>query len=405
MQTLTKPLAFLGNGEVMQQNPVNPTPPPPPLPPALPAVPPVPSTYEVASGVAKWAIARGLLAPLPADVDAMYLANVGPIPLGNDAEQTLRHRGVESIAYNATTRTIFIYTTRKVTQKELKSLPASVQRSGLSFPHGTVDVVGKGNLTSQGAPYAVYTSPTGSHYACGSSISPGNDASAGTLGALVRLADGLIYGLTNNHVSALCSHVQIDTPILAPGVVDVGPNGVAPFTLGFHTRALEMNHGSVGNIDIARNTDAAIFKINDVGMVTSMQGGLYDTPIQIADPTEGMRVEKVGRTTRHTKGQIVSRQLRPAGVGYQVHSHGFNSTIWFGSVFTLHGLGSEFSLSGDSGSLVVHVDDHGRPLSAVGLIFAGGPDSSAPGGAKSLMVPIRPILQALGATLVGGHNV
>lgn len=394
-------MAISSTGEVMQQNPtIIPAPAVP-----LPAPPPPPSTYAVASGIAKWAIARGLLATLPADVDDAYLANVAPIPLGNDAEQTLRHRGVESIAYNAVTRTIFIYTSRKVTQKELKSLPASVHRSGISFPHGAVDVVGKGQLTSQGSPYALHASQVGSHYACGSSISPGNDASAGTLGALVRLADGLIYGLTNNHVSALCSHVQLDTPILAPGVVDVGPNGVAPFTLGFHTRALEMNHGSVGNIDIARNTDAAIFRINNTASISSMQGGAYDTPIQIADPVEGMRVEKVGRTTRHTRGQIVSRQLRPAGVGYQVQSHGFSSTIWFGSVFTIHGAGSEFSLSGDSGSLVVQVDDHGRPIAAVGLIFAGGPDSSAPGGAKSMMVPIRPILEALGATLVGGHNV
>ncbi|RMM16097.1 hypothetical protein ALQ85_03646 [Pseudomonas syringae] len=397
-------MAILRNGEVMQQKPWN-IPAAPVAAPAPPPSNPTPSTYEVASGVAKWAIARGLLAQLPADVDAQYLAQVAPIPLGNDAEQTLRHRGIESIAYNAVTRTIYLYTSRKVTQKELKSLPASVQRSGLSYPHGAVDVVGKGQLTSQGAPYALHSTSAGAHYACGSSISPGNDASAGTLGALVQLTDGLIYGLTNNHVSALCSHVQIDTPILAPGVMDVGPNGVAPFTLGFHTRALEMHHGSVGNIDIARNTDAAIFRINDVSQVTSMQGGAYDTPIQIADPVEGMRVEKVGRTTRHTKGQIVSKQLRPAGVGYQVQSHSFNSTIWFGSVFTIHGHGSEFSLNGDSGSLVVSVDDHGRPLAAVGLIFAGGSDSSAPGGAKSLMVPIRPILQALGATLVGGHNV
>lgn len=79
--------------------------------------------------------------------------------------------------------------------------------------------------------------------------------------------------------------------------------------------------------------------------------------------------------------------------------------MWFGNVFTIHGFGSEFSLGGDSGSLVVQVDELDRPIAAVGLIFAGGPDSSAPGNAKSLMLPLRPILEALEANLLGGHNV
>ena len=79
--------------------------------------------------------------------------------------------------------------------------------------------------------------------------------------------------------------------------------------------------------------------------------------------------------------------------------------MWFANVFTIHGAGSEFSLSGDSGSLVVQVDENNRPVAAVGLIFAGGPDSSAPGGGKSMMLPLRPMLEALEATLVGGHNV
>lgn len=364
-----------------------------------------PSTYEVASGLAKWAIARGLLPKLPADVDSAYLADVPPITLNSEAETILRHRGIQSISYNSPSRTIFIYTTKKVTQKELKSLPASLYRQGLSFPHGSVEDVGKGFLASQGSNYSVHQTAEGDYYACGSSISPGNDPSAGTLGALVRLADGIMYGLTNNHVSALCSHVEIGTPILAPGVIDVRANTIDPFTIGYHTRALEMHHGSVGNIDIAMNTDAAIFRIRDERQVSSMQGNGYDTPVLVADPVEGMRVAKVGRTTGHTRGRIVSRELRPAGVNYHAQSHRFSSLIWFGSVFTIHGASSEFSLGGDSGSLVIQIDENDQPIAAVGLIFAGGQDSSAPGGAKSLMLPLRPILASLGATLIGGHNV
>lgn len=364
------------------------------------------TTHEVASGLAKWCISRGLIPTLPDDIDRACLADVPPMPLSADAETVLRHRGVESIAFNGITNTVYVYTARKVTQKELKSLPASLQRQGMSYPHGTVDAVGKGQLITQGATYSVHQNATGQQfYACGSSISPGNDASAGTLGALVRLADGLIYGLTNNHVSGLCSHTEIGTPILAPGVADVRANAINPFTIGFHTRALEMHHGSVGNINIAANTDAAIFGIRNIADVTSMQGTHFDTPVAVADPSEGMRVAKVGRTTGLTRGQIVSRELRPVGVGYHAQSHGFNSQIWFANVFTAHGSTSEFSMGGDSGSLVVQLDANNVPVAAIGLIFAGGPDSSAPGGAKSLILPLRPMLAALGATLVGGHNV
>lgn len=374
-----------------------------PVPP--PPAPAPTTTYEVASGIAKWAVQRGLLQQLPAEVDNVYLAGVQPIALSQDAEQILRHRGIDSITFNESNHTVYIYTIRKVSQKDLKSLPQGIFRKGLAYPHGVVETVGKESLRSQGATFALHQANGGIYYTCGSSISPGNDASAGTLGALVRLADGLLYGLTNNHVSALCSHILPGTPILAPGVVDVGPNSIPPFTLGFHSKALEMHVGSLGNIDIAANTDAALFAIPNPAQISSMQGQAFDTPLAIADPTEGMKVEKVGRTTRHTKGLIVSRGLRPTAVSYSAPSFGFSGTIWFGSVFTVHGLASEFSLSGDSGSLVVQVDDAGRPIAAVGLIFAGGNDSSAPGGAKSLILPIRPILQALGATLVGGLNV
>lgn len=380
----------------MQQPEIT-TPPPPP--------PRVFTTREAASGLAKWCISRGLLAALPEHVDADFLADVPLMPLSADAEGVLRHRGIESISYNSISNTIYIYTTRKVTQKELKSLPASFHRQGMSYPHGSVDAVGKGQLITQGATYSLHKVGQQDFYACGSSISPGNDASAGTLGALVRLADGQIYGLTNNHVTALCSHTEIGTPILAPGVADVRPNGIIPFTIGFHTRALEMNHGSAGNINIAANTDAAIFRMLNLGNISSMQGTNYDTPTAVADPVEGMRVAKVGRTTGLTRGQIVSRELRPVGVNYQAQSFGFNSLMWFANVFTAHGATSEFSLGGDSGSLVVQIDENNTPVAAIGLIFAGGPDSSAPGGAKSLLLPLRPMLNALGATLVGGLNV
>lgn len=363
------------------------------------------TTHQVASGIARWAISRGLMPALPPEVDNLYLAPVNPIALSADAEQILRHKEIQSISYNSTTSTVFLYTKRKVTQKDQQVLPTNLMRNGIAYPQGHLDTVGKPPCAAQGAAYSVHTVGQRNVYTCGSSISPGNDASAGTLGALVQLPDNLIYGLTNNHVSALCSHVPLNTPILAPGVLDVGPASVPPFTLGFHSRALEMKVGTVGNVNIATNLDAAVFRIWNLGDISSMQGNAYDTPAVLGDPIEGMRVAKVGRTTGHTEGQIVGRELRPVAVNYQAHSYGFSGVIMFANAFVIHGLHSEFSDQGDSGSLVVALDAQGRPTHSVGLIFAGGPDSLAPGTLKSLMLPLRPILEAFSATLIGGHNV
>ncbi|RMU69604.1 MULTISPECIES: hypothetical protein [Pseudomonas syringae group] len=382
-----------------------------PMAPVMPSQPPLPpppplTTHQVASGIAKWAISCGLLSQLPPGVDDQFLAQIAPISFSTEAESLLRHKEIQSISYNQITSTISIYTKRKVIKKDLQVLPSNIWRQGIAYPQGLMDSVGKEATKPQGATFALHQIAGGhATYACGSSISPGNDASAGTMGALVRLPDGLLYGLTNNHVSALCSHVAPNTPILAPGVLDVGPNAIAPFTLGFHSRALEMRVGSLGNVDFSNNLDAAVFRIADEANVSSMQGGAYDTPLVVLDPVEGMRVQKVGRTTRHTQGQIVSRELRPLNVSYHAQSYGFNGMIWFGNVFAIHGDNAEFSKGGDSGSLIVAVDDAGLVLGAVGLIFAGGSDSSAPGGYRSSMLPLQPILTALNATLVGGHNV
>lgn len=76
-------------------------------------------------------------------------------------------------------------------------------------------------------------------------------------------------------------------------------------------------------------------------------------------------------------------------------------TVWR---FVVHGIGDRFSDGGDSGSLVVHQDDVGV-RHAVGIVVGGAADSSAPGGKISLIMPITPILEELGLTLVSNHNV
>jgi hypothetical protein len=193
-------------------------------------------------------------------------------------------------------------------------------------------------------------------------------------------------------------------PIIAPGVLDVVPNARDPFAIGYHARTLEMKAGTQGNVNIFDNTDAAIFEIRNPDLVSSMQGTVFDTPAEVAAPVDGMSVEKVGRTTGYTKGTIVGRELMPIRVTVAAPQYQFQALVYFANAYIIHGEADMFSDGGDSGSLVVHAKADGT-REAVGLIFAGGPDSKAPGNVRSFMLPLEPILARLGVTLVTGHHV
>lgn len=360
--------------------------------------------FQTASALRKWGISKNLILPLPAAVENSTVANVAPANLSDAAESLLRSKGINTISYNDTDQYVSVYTRKKIYAKDLKILPQEIAGCEIWYPQGGIEELGKPPQVAQGASYSVIQSAGAGRYACGSSISPGNSASAGTMGALVKDGAGNVYGLTNNHVSGACSHSPIGLPILAPGVLDVCPGGVNPFTLGMHSTVLEMNVGTQGNVNIFANLDAAIFQIIEPLQVSSSQGGRYDTPITVTDPSLGLDVEKVGRTTGYTAGTIVGKELAPIGVYCTAHEYGFSGTVWFSDVYTVHGLEDVFSQGGDSGSLIVSRDEGGN-RSAVGLLFAGGQDSLAPGGDRTLMLPLRPILERLNVSLVSGHNV
>ncbi len=256
------------------------------------------------------------------------------------------------------------------------------------------------NLHGPPSPYAFYAG----HYTCGSSIGIGSVRMAGTVGCLVRDQNDVLYGLTNNHVSGGCNNTRVGMPIVAPGIKDVAAGNTNPFTIGHHHRVLPMRQGEPGAIDHFDNTDAALFAIEATALVSSMQGNVYDTPGMVADPLEDMLVEKVGRTTGHTRGIIESEVTGPLPVGYKalVHHNSDESSQFVGSVhfeptYLIRGQGGPFSLPGDSGSLVTTVGADGQ-RQAVGLVFAGiAPDTS-------YILALAPILTRLGVSLVHGHN-
>jgi hypothetical protein len=244
---------------------------------------------------------------------------------------------------------------------------------------------------------------------CGSSISLAVMRDAGTLGALVRVKNEL-YGLSANHVTGGCSNAPFGSPILFPGILDVAPGVEDPLTIGHHHLGLEMSHGNPNpQISAHQNLDAAIFSIRDPDTITSLQGDFYDTPNQVEkdlELLEDLDVEKVGRTTGHTKGFIESLI-----VGYQPLSYKlkifvssseqipFEGIVYYWPTYLIRAEeGRRFAEEGDSGAIVVsRLTNGNQTRKAVGLLIGGEADGA-------LMLPLDPILKKFDAELVSGYN-
>lgn len=194
---------------------------------------------------------------------------------------------------------------------------------------------------------------------------------------------------------------------MAPGIKDVRAGLPNPRTIGHHHRSLALVQGDPSAVDASRNRDAAAFRILDLEAISSSQGGHHDTPGLVADPIEDALVEKVGRTTGLTRGFIESEIVGPFAVSYKTtifHSAEeetpFAGQVFFEPVFVVRNeRGGPFALSGDSGALVTTVPDAGNQRAAVGIVFSGR------GSDESYMLPLKPVLDDLGMTIVSGHGM
>lgn len=360
-----------------------------------------------ATQLLRWAHERSAIVP-----DAYYpgdgigLPTFGPEPMGQTAVATLRQRQIRFVGVNPAAQTISVYLRRAApTQKELRTLPSTCNGFTLQYHQGNPNTISPAVVAQAAATCAIRNGNAGAKfYTCGSSISVGNDRGAGTLGCLLQDAGGTLHGLSNNHVSASCNYAPHGLPILAPGVIDVSPVNPHPFTLGTHRLALPMLMGDATAVDYLSNTDAAVFQISAGAPISSMQRNHYDTPGSVATLVPGMSVQKVGRTTDLTSGVVLAELVGPLGISYAAPQYQFSGIVYFEPLFLVNGLADVFSDSGDSGSLVTHLDAHGV-RHAVGLIVGGMDDSSAPGGKRSFVLPIKPILDRLAMTLVSAHNV
>lgn len=313
----------------------------------------------------------------------------------------LRNREINFVGYDELRKRVLIFTKRKVTKQIQKILPSSIERQiNIEYYEGGVPWVrGAPQNSFRSQPYAFINDR---FYACGSSVYPANCIGAGTLGALARDDSGQLVGLTNNHVTGVCNNAEPGLPILAPGPIDVRADGCEPFTIGRHLALLPIHDGHPENIPIEANLDAAIFVIRDESRVSSMQGEFYDTPASVAPLEVGMRVQKVGRTTGLTTGEVVAVAGGPAPVSYEVKEYGVKKNVFFKEehVFLVKNRdGALFSACGDSGSLVVCKNDNDT-LSSVGLVFAGDERHGI-----SFILPLDKILRELKLTIVSGLNV
>lgn len=322
--------------------------------------------------------------------------------------QLLRQKRIRAIGFNEPEKQVVVFTKRAApaSKRQIALLPNKIDDVEIHYRQGVPHSVEDRPPTTQAGPaYAIRTTGTTPRYTCGSSISVGNNREAGTLGCLVTDATGEMFGLSNNHVSGGCSYAGLGLPIVAPGIFDVVPNGtVNPFTLGHHHRALPLVAGSPDNVDSKANLDAAIFKLLNAASVSSHQRDVYDTPSVTGAMAPGMTVEKVGRTTGHTAGTVLSQVYGATSINYQVQLYNFSGPVPFDPVFAITGGADMFSDTGDSGSLITALNPAGSRI-AVGIVVGSMNDGKAPGGKVTLALPIEPILAKLGVTLVSGHNI
>jgi hypothetical protein len=210
----------------------------------------------------------------------------------------------------------------------------------------------------------------------------------GTLGCFVRLANGGLAILSNNHVVAGENLGQrtVDR-IEQPGTGQAGPGSQA----GTLTDFVMLNPSPAG---ASPSSPAVVF--NDVdagvaGLVANMASPQQYLPLRsaVAAPNGfataqvGDQVHKVGRTTGLTHGEITQIAVIVGPIPYKP------GPCWFRNAIVIEGVnGTMFSDHGDSGSAIVRSSD-GK---VVGLLYAGN-------GQQTYACPIDLVMQSLNCTL------
>jgi hypothetical protein len=205
---------------------------------------------------------------------------------------------------------------------------------------------------------------------------------SGTLGSLIQLG-GNSFILSANHVLDKSGQGTVGQPVTQPGLVDNNCNPGTTVANLSQGAALKPANGTSG--PSPSNVDAAIAQIV-TGMVDP-NGGILDlgaassTSIAAAPPSSTLTVpatvlssnEGVAKSGRSTGLTCSTLESVSTSVSVQYDSTCGGATA-FTSTFSNQVIvnGTDFSASGDSGSLIV-TSDTARP---VGLLYAGNSTST-----------------------------
>ncbi|MGY1811783.1 hypothetical protein [Blastococcus sp. SYSU D00820] len=208
---------------------------------------------------------------------------------------------------------------------------------------------------------------------------------AGTLGGFVRL-DGRLAVLSNNHVLAASDAAAVGDPVLQPGPAD---GGVAADRIGTLTRFERFAAGLPNRVDAA----VAVLDPGVAAEPGAVPGGPLTGAVLAEDDVDpDDLVEKIGRTTGHTRGRVTAVEVDGVAVQYDDVVHTFDGQV------EIEGLIGSFSAGGDSGSVIWRSADR-APL---GLLFAGSDVGGSNGGGVTFAAPLATVLDVLDATWVAG---
>ncbi|MGH8877924.1 MAG: hypothetical protein ACRD0P_11365 [Stackebrandtia sp.] len=205
------------------------------------------------------------------------------------------------------------------------------------------------------------------------------EVTAGTLGAFVVL-DGAVHVLSNNHVLANSGQGTVGDEAWQPGTADGG---------GQDDLIGELAAFSNLSPDGPNIIDAAIARLGE-GVEfdpAAYPGGPVTTVVE--DLPADHRVEKLGRTTGHTRGRITAFEVDGLRITFP---HG---ELTFDDQIEISGDGGGFSDGGDSGSLIWASAERG----AVGLLFAGSQSGGPDGTGLTYANQFQSVLEEFGARL------
>jgi len=286
---------------------------------------------------------------------------------------------------------VTVFVEKKVPKSELSSqdlVPRAVD--GVR-----TDVVETGKIVAQGV-YTDRRDPTPPGYSIGHV-----DITAGTFGCVV-FRDGQTYILSNNHVLACSNEAEVGDAIVQPGPYDgagtiiaelsdwvelqFSQSGTTCVMVKWLTKAANKLAEVLGSRHrLAGYRQASELNYADAAIAVPCKDdnivpGIVElgTPEGVGEPTLGMDVQKVGRTTGLTQSTVehVESTVR-------VSYGGGKTATFYGQAVT-----GAMSEGGDSGSAVLDMD-----MNVVGLLF---------GGSKQVTIfsPIRYVRKLLGIEVV-----